>query len=274
VPSSGGQQWRWPLAQRWIDREVTKTAPGSKGDYKPFVILITDGQPTDDWEGAAAAVQSPQNPWRSNLLAVACGPDADPDLLRRVAPTVLLMKDMAPAAWRKVFVWLTASVQTTSQSVGTREGQGVTLPPPPADVLEVAPPSSGPRDPRPRQVFIHAWCSRDARPYLMRFARAPQGDAYVAVRAHPLDAVEDDGDGGVPPVRSSQLVGCPPCPYCDNTAAGLCGCGAILCAPGAAEVTTVTCPRCRQTLSFGPPGGGGQGGDAGPRDFKIPGTAG
>ena len=43
-----------------IRRDVVKTTPTTKGDYKPLVFLLTDGQPTDNYGPAAAAVSRRQ----------------------------------------------------------------------------------------------------------------------------------------------------------------------------------------------------------------------
>jgi uncharacterized protein YegL len=246
------------LVKQCIQREVVKTTPTTKGDYKPLVILFTDGEPTDEWESIADDLKRQRNPSIANIYAIACGPDADTDVLRRVTDIVLRMKDMSPQAWRKVFVWLTASVQTTSQALEMgREGQPVNLPPLPADVLEVAPVSTGFKDPRPRQLFLHAWCSRNRKPYLMRFARRPDGDRYAALCAHPLESLEEEGGGGasLPPINTAMLDGCPACPYCENPAAVMCACGALTCCSGAPE-GNFTCPKCHQSGSLGPGGHG------------------
>jgi len=246
------------LVKRCIEREVITTSQTTKGDYKPLVFLLTDGQPTDEWESVAKEIQSTKTPWGDNLIAIACGPDADTDVLRRFSSSVFLMKDMAPEAWRKVMVWMTQSVQARSHSVGhAPEGEAVQLPDPPADALERAPAVAGTRDPSPRQLFLHAWCSQDQKPYLMRFARSPQSEKYIAVKAHPLEAVEVDPGQGQPQVNSSLLDGCPICPYCGNTAAGSCDCGVLMCIPGSPELRRVKCPRCPRTALFAPGGGSG-----------------
>src|SRR3712207_876316 len=36
-----------------MDRELVKTTAQQKGDYKPICFLLTDGEPTDDWESTA-----------------------------------------------------------------------------------------------------------------------------------------------------------------------------------------------------------------------------
>jgi uncharacterized protein YegL len=243
------------LVKQCIQRDVVKTTPTTKGDYKPLVILFTDGEPTDEWESIADDLKRQRNPSIANIYAIACGPDADTELLRRITDIVLAMKDLSPQAWRKVFVWLTASVQTTSQALEMgKEGQAVNLPPLPDDVLEVAPVSTGIKDPRPRQLFLHARCSASRKPYLMRFARRPNGDRYAALCAHPLEDVQDEGGGTAPPaINTALLDGCPACPYCENPAVVMCACGALSCCAGTAE-GAFTCPSCRQSGTLGPAG--------------------
>ena len=39
-----------------IRNEVTKTTAEVKGDWKPLVFIMTDGQPTDDWQSGLKVV--------------------------------------------------------------------------------------------------------------------------------------------------------------------------------------------------------------------------
>jgi len=233
-----------------LERDIRRTSATSKGDYKPIVILLTDGQPTDDWESAADRIKSPSTPGVANIYAVACGPDADTDVLRRVTDIVLQMKEMARESWRKLFVWLTASVQTTSRAVQSGgEGEAINLPTLP-EGLEVAPSYAGPRDPRPRQVFLHALCSKTRKPYLMRFARRGDSPTYVALCSHPLEQTGDDEDSlDAQTINTAQLDGVPSCPYCGGPGACVCECGALFCISGVSE--TVVCPRCNEAGFMG-----------------------
>lgn len=247
------------LVKQCIQREVRKTTANTKGDYKALVILFTDGEPTDDWEQIADDFK--RDPAIANVYAIACGPDADTDMLRSVTDIVLRMTDMAPAAWRKVFVWLSASVQSTSLALESgREGQSISLPPLP-DELEIAPKSMGVKDPRPRQVFLYARCSKTRKPYLMRYARRPQGDSYVPLCTHPLEEHEDDNKGStLAPVNSMMLEGCPGCAYCGNPVAVVCDCGGLFCASPEPGSTTI-CPHCKQQGTLAAPDTSGRGFD-------------
>lgn len=232
-----------------LQRDVKKTTTTTKGDYRPLVFILTDGQPTDDWEQAADAIKQAGRPRLANVFAIGCGPDVDAEVLYRITDTVLVMPNLTPEAIRKSFVWLSASVQTVSTKVeGISEKDSLNLPAPPSDVLVGAPRTSGPRDQTPRQVFLHALCSNNRRPYLMRFVRRSYEIEYDAVAAHRLDVLEESDAASLPPIDSSLLHGVPECPHCANPTATVCPCcDGIFCEPQEAPPET-TCPKCSAAL--------------------------
>jgi uncharacterized protein YegL len=238
-----------------LRRDIVRTTPTTKGDYRPLVFLLTDGQPTDDYRPAAAALRAANNPKVANVYAIGCGPDVDTDVLREITDIVLQMDDATAESIRKFFVWLSASVQTASTKLGEGGGTApIEMPALPAG-LGLAPEHSD-FDPHadPRQLFLHGRCQKTRKPYLMRFARRPYDGRYEAIAGHPLESVEP-GDGDLlPPINTSLLDGCPTCPYCGNENAGLCPCGTLFCV-SPEQRGPVTCPGCQNRLT------GGQGGD-------------
>lgn len=225
-----------------MKNEVRRTTATQKGDYKPLVVLFSDGQPTDDWEDIAEEIKKQRNPSIANIYAIGCGPDADFAALRDVTDIVLRMKDVGPEMWKKVFVWLTASVQTTSRALeGGGEGRALNLPELPAEALEVAPVTTGPYI--VRQVFLHARCQRDNKPYLMRFARRGRTEVFVALCSHPLEVVEKMKLGSAgQSISTHNLEGVPPCPYCENPVAVGCSCGVLVCLDP--RKARFKCPNC------------------------------
>lgn len=230
-----------------IKKEVIQTSATTKGDYKPLVFLLTDGQPTDDWESAAKTLRSTNNPKMANLYAIGCGPDVDPDVLRQVSDIVLMMNDLSPEGFKKFFVWLSASVQTASAKLEGAKGP-IDMPPLPSGVG--VPDERHEYDPTPRQVFLTAKCQKTKKPYLMRFARRDYDERYEAIAAHPLDVFEDDAGDYLPPISTDMLDGCPDCPYCENDVAGMCPCGTLFC-NATNPKGPVVCPGCAAQLSRG-----------------------
>jgi len=243
------------LLVQCMNREVVKTTPTQKGDYKPLVFLFTDGQPTDDWQSAVNALRSANQPKIANIYAIGCGPDVDTDILREVTDIVFRMDGMSTDAWRKVFVWLSASVSSASIKLNSGDGQSpIDMPSLPASLEYVPPGSASYHDPSPRQVFLQAMCQRHGKPYLMRFARQGSARTYTAICSHKLDSLDDDDSDALPPINSSLLDGCPSCPYCENEIAATCPCGAVFSADPSHRGET-TCPKCHVELSFRGSGG-------------------
>jgi uncharacterized protein YegL len=120
------------LLEQCLDREVRKATATQKGDWKPLVFLMTDGQPTDTWEAAADRLK---NRRLGNIIACAAGPGANPTMLKRVTDNVVELSNLQPDQLKAFFKWVSSSIRTTSQKLDLTPiegGGGTNLPPPPA----------------------------------------------------------------------------------------------------------------------------------------------
>jgi len=63
--------------------EELRIPPMSQRALPPVIILITDGEPTDDWAGGVKALMD--QPWgrKAVRLAIAIGDDANPEILQK-----------------------------------------------------------------------------------------------------------------------------------------------------------------------------------------------
>ena len=255
------------LLRNCIEGEVKKSTPQQKADYRPLVFLLTDGQPTDDWHTVKDAMDRLTNPRIANFYAIGCGDDIDFDMLNEVSDVVFKLTDMEPATLKKLFIWLTASVQGASTGVGaTEEYAGIDISKKPAEVSEVAPGTHQRHVGPPLQVFLKGLCINERLPYLMRFRWNPAYGAYEPLRAHKLSPEVANASGGfnLPQINASQLMGPPPCPHCPNSTVGVCGCGALMCLPENPP-PVVICPSCNNQIQLGPDDG---------QDFSISQSAG
>ncbi|RQR44810.1 VWA domain-containing protein [Burkholderia sp. Bp9140] len=92
--------------------------------YRPWVFLITDGAPTDEWHSAAALVREGENSKSFAFFAVAVG-SANMDVLRQIS--VRDPVKLNGLKFRELFQWLSNSMKSVSQST---PGTAVALPPP------------------------------------------------------------------------------------------------------------------------------------------------
>lgn len=123
------------VLQQCVDREVAKTTATKKGDWKPLIFLMTDGQPTDSWEREADNVKQKR---LGNVIACAAGAGADENLLKRVTETVVKLNNLQPDTLKAFFKWVSSSIKTTSQSVAqVAAGAPTNLPPPPPQITIV-----------------------------------------------------------------------------------------------------------------------------------------
>ena len=84
--------------------------------YRPWVILMTDGEPNDDWEDKYRKLQQQGDQGKIQYLGIGIGPDADFDTLRQIlpaAPGPLMLKGLR---FKEFFRWLSDSMHSVSSS--------------------------------------------------------------------------------------------------------------------------------------------------------------
>lgn len=114
--------------------EVTKTTAEVKGDWKPLVFLMTDGEPTDNWQQGLADFKKQKF---GLVVACAAGSGANTNLLKQITDVVVQLETADSASIKAFFKWVSASVSTGSQKIEA-SGKDVSglneLPPPPPEV--------------------------------------------------------------------------------------------------------------------------------------------
>ena len=125
-------------ALRLVTDDALKTPPMPERALPPVLVLVSDGQPTDDFDGGLEALMA--EPWgkKAVRLAIAIGEDADTNVLQRfighaeIEP--LLAKNPQDLVnyirWASTAV-LQAASAPASQSSAAPAGVNVPLPPPP-----------------------------------------------------------------------------------------------------------------------------------------------
>ena len=116
------------------EREVVKNTPEAKGDWKPLVFIMTDGAATDDVAKGLAAFR--KRKW-GIVVACAAGSGADTNELSKITEAVVMMDTADSTTISKFFKWVSASITTSSKSVGSTNKEVASLdqlPPPPPEI--------------------------------------------------------------------------------------------------------------------------------------------
>lgn len=243
------------LTAESIRTEVKRTTSTEKGDYRPLIFLITDGQATDEWESALSLLDTRSLTRPANLYAIGCGADVDFIQLGKITDIVLRMDSISTESFGKLFIWLTASVHSASTGVGDSAPDAL-LTNLPTEVKKIDLRKTPAHDGRARQIFLRVHCQHGRGTYLMRYLLDERSGYYAANAAHPLTVESIPAGKGktfrLPAVDSNLLLGIVPCPFCANDSAAGCGnCDALFCLSSSDPPHTITCPACKDIISRG-----------------------
>lgn len=133
TPDSGPTHLGMALEElcRRVDREIVKTTPDLKGDWKPMLFVMTDGSPSDKLKFKEMI---PEVKRRNFAMIVACaaGSKAKSADLQPLADHVASLDTMDSSTFSGFFKWVSDTVSAGSTSMGTTAAPP--LPPAPPEV--------------------------------------------------------------------------------------------------------------------------------------------
>lgn len=102
-----------------------KIPPMSERALPPVLVLVSDGQPTDDFETGLKALLS--LPWgkKAVRLAIAIGEDADHEVLKRFInnPEIPVLQANNPEALKRHIKWVSTAVLKSVSSPPSHPGE-------------------------------------------------------------------------------------------------------------------------------------------------------
>ncbi len=122
------------VTKECIEREVQKATAEAKGDWKPLVFIMTDGQPTDDWQRGLDEFRKVKT---GMVIACAAGPGADTSVLKQITEVVVTLDTADSSTIGAFFKWVSASISTSSKKVDLNKSESTQLselPPPPPEI--------------------------------------------------------------------------------------------------------------------------------------------
>jgi uncharacterized protein YegL len=105
----------WDALSRLTARKETYRTNGI-AYYRPWIFLITDGEPTDDYQAAAKSVREGEERGSFSFYGVGVG-EANMHKLAEIAPSNRPPVKLDGLRFRDLFVWLSKSMRTVSHSV-------------------------------------------------------------------------------------------------------------------------------------------------------------
>jgi uncharacterized protein YegL len=94
--------------------------------YRPWMFLVSDGLPTDEWDGAAQRAHVEVENDGLVFFVVGVPPESDMEILSQIAPANRPPATLLDLKFSEMFVWLSRSQQRVSRS---RIGEQVPMPP-------------------------------------------------------------------------------------------------------------------------------------------------
>ncbi len=112
------------LALEAIEAQKAQLKAAGVSYKRPILMLMSDGEPTDEWEAVASACKAAEAANKVTVYTVGVGEDANLKTLNCFSNRGAVR--LQGLAFKEMFVWLSASVRAVSQ---TKKGESAQLSP-------------------------------------------------------------------------------------------------------------------------------------------------
>lgn len=114
-----------------VSKDVIKGSDAEKGDWAPYLFVMTDGKPSDTQLYAEQCIAMRKLGFAS-IVGCAAGPKAKEDDLKPLCDHIVRLDTMDSSAFAKLFKWVSEIIASGNKSLGTTETKS--LPPPPPEI--------------------------------------------------------------------------------------------------------------------------------------------
>jgi uncharacterized protein YegL len=114
-----------------VDRDVIRTTPDRKGDWRPILFVMTDGSPSDI-QAFEQAIPKVKAKGFASIIACAAGPRGKREPLEKFANHVATLDQMDGATFASFFRWVSSTIASGNVSMGVTAE--LPLPPPPPEI--------------------------------------------------------------------------------------------------------------------------------------------
>ncbi len=117
-----------------IKQEIRTSNGEEKGDWAPFLFVMTDGKPSDTqtYEEQCPKIRSIGF---ASIIGCVAGPKAKKEDLQPLCDTVVALDTMDQAGFTSFFKWVTSTIAGGNKSMGSTSSMA--LPPPPPEIQVV-----------------------------------------------------------------------------------------------------------------------------------------
>ncbi|MCI5056834.1 MAG: VWA domain-containing protein [Flavobacteriales bacterium] len=250
-----------------MESNVKQTTLEAKGDWKPIVFFMTDGNPTDNYVIDLGAWEQTYKD-KTNTVIISIGDNANPGILKRISEQILAFDEANGESYAEFFKWVTASIKMQSQKVDEGTGDGeISLSGFDTSKLKKVDPinESDVSDTDEQYAIFQGKCQNTKNNYLIKYKKGSANMGFIDMPNLNVQTFRLEGSylldnqyqelsdesslSSSKSFSTENLRGMPNCPACHNRfGMAICSCTKIFCLDGGGQQT---CPHCGTTGNYG-----------------------